>query len=215
MQIVRQLRVEAEPDDPSFAHTHRAAVLRGKDLSRPHVLYQWSSNEDAWKIAAQGRDLDRSLKALHLAAVAVSAEDHVEEVEPALIGTPAGDLAGQEYQPRAGGESRETGPHACRQRFPDLLALEQDLHGRALSTREDEAVETIEILGQAHPTHGSTRPMQSPAMLAEVSLESEDAYGRAGCCDDLLPPSGGAVLLPRSMSPCRRDAPSVWFHLAL
>ena len=121
------------------------------------------ADEDGGERPLLAVDRDRRLEARDLAPERVSLDDEIDQAEP---------LAVEHDHPGTGSED------GCRER-PDRVveAVEahQPHHRRRLATRDDEAVEPLELLRQAHLDRLDAEAMQHRDVLAERALEGEDA----------------------------------------
>ena len=138
-------------------------------------LDQRRANEDAREcLAVHALDVERSLEAVYLPAVAVAADADVQETEPVLVGHSIGDVAREHDHARAGGEGREAALDRLAQRLEQAGALHQHRHRRALAAREHDSVQALEVLAAAHEPGACPGGLQRLDVLREGSLHRED-----------------------------------------
>src|SRR5256885_12391703 len=107
-QVVAQLGVKPEGEDAVVANRDRTTLMRGNHLDVAGALDQRCSDEHTGKgLAVQAVDLNGSLEAVHLPAVAVAADSDVEQTKPMLLRHPVCDFLGEHDHARARGEPRE------------------------------------------------------------------------------------------------------------
>ena len=108
-------------------------------------------------------ELEVGLEARHLPAVGVAVDLDVDEAEVVAV---------EQDHPRAGAEHRRREPA---DRVLEPVEAHQPHDRRRLAARDDEAVESLELLGLPHLDDLRAEPAQHRRVLAEVPLQREDA----------------------------------------
>src|SRR3954470_6160048 len=166
-RIVGQLRVERRHDDAPLAHEDRLAAELGEHLDlRPGVAHARGADEDAAERPRVAGDLEVGLEAGDLPAVGVAVDVDVDEPEVRAV---------EHDHPGAGAED---GAAELAHRVLEPVEAHEPHERRRLATRDDEAVEALELLGLAHLDRVGAEPAQHGGVLAHVSLQGENADTR-------------------------------------
>ncbi len=120
---------------------HLDAGSDGGDLRR--------ADEDRVERGVEADDGEVGLEAVDLAAVGVSAHGDVDHAEAALIGTPAGDLGGQQDHAGARAEHGQPVGEQFGQRLEQARGGEQAGHRRRLPAGHHQCVDRAEVVGGA------------------------------------------------------------------
>src|SRR3954451_108831 len=177
-RVTRQLRMERGDKDTSVAREDAVAFVLGQHLDAgPDLLDPGRADEDA----ADGRVLSGHvqicLEAPHLATERVAAYGDVGEAEERLAGLRVDRVAGDEDHPCARPEDRRL---ERTQRLVEAVQLHEAADGGRLPARDDEPVETGELLRLADLDCVGAERAQRGDVLAEVPLEGEDADAQPG-----------------------------------
>src|SRR5829696_8019381 len=163
-RVVGQLGVERGDEVASLAREHRAPVHLGQHLDvRPDVLDPRRPNEDGAHGPVRTLDVEVRLEGGDLAAERVPAHGHVDQPEVVAV---EHDHAG------AGAEDR---PLERAHRLVEPVQAHQAPERGGLAAREDQPVETPELLGLADLHDLRAEPAQHRRVLAEVPLHGENA----------------------------------------
>src|SRR5262245_35565732 len=156
--------MERGEQEPPIAHEHGLAVERAHHLdTRSEAPDARSPDEHTAKRKVVTDQSDVRLEALHLPPERIPIDDEVDDVEV---------LAVQHDHPRAGAEDGAVEPA---DRVVETVQLREAHDGRGLATGDDQAVETLELLGQTNLDHLGTEQSKRGRMLAERALQREDA----------------------------------------
>src|SRR5262249_52674552 len=121
-------------------------------------------------------DFEVGFEAVHLPAVCVAPNGDVEGVEHVLVWPPVGDAVSEDDHPGARAERGQ----ACAHRSLDLLEqahpLHQHRHGRALTARDDQAVEPLQVSREPHQSYRGAASLQGLDMLTESPLQRQHPY---------------------------------------
>src|SRR5439155_18418075 len=117
-QVAAQLRMEAQRHDAALPHRDRMMVVAGDHLYVASSLDEWGADEHPWKrLAVKAVDVELSLKAVDLAAVAVAPHADVEQAEAALAAHSVCDVAREHDHAGACGERSEAALDGVAQRL--------------------------------------------------------------------------------------------------
>ena len=122
---------------------------------------------------AQERHGQLRLERLQLPPERVALHGHVQQRQDGLL--VAGDLARQDDHPRARPEQRRAARGKVQDRPAHPPAVDQPAHGRALAPGQDQAVDVLEMLRQAHLDRLHADGAQDREMLGEGALEGQHA----------------------------------------
>src|SRR5579884_21461 len=163
-RVVGELRVEGRDEEPPLARQHRMAVDLREHLDvRPRLLQPGRPDEDRVDRLVAVADAELGLEALHLAAERVAPRPEVAEAEVVAV---------EHDHPGAGAEDR-AGERL--HRLVEPVEPHQAADRGRLAARDDQPVEAVELLGQAHLDRLRAEPAQHGRVLAEVPLYGEDA----------------------------------------
>jgi hypothetical protein len=156
--------MEGRGEDRAFPHRHRVAVVGGEHLHPgPLPLDPGRADEDRpQRLVADPIDLEIGLEALQLPAEGVAAGAGVEKAEVVRV---ADDQAG------AGAEDRAPRLVVGAQRRLQTLRFDALDDRRALAARDDQAVESFEILGNAYLRRLGAQLAQDAGVRIEVALD--------------------------------------------
>ena len=154
---------DATRNRPSRSNTGTPSMLGEHLHVGPRSCHPGRADEDAvQRLLFVGQD-DVGLEARELSAVAVPFNLEIDETEVGAI---------EQDHPRAGAEDW---PGEAADRLLEPVELHQPHDRRRLAARDHEPVETLELLRQAHLDDARPKPSQHRRVLAEVSLQGEDA----------------------------------------
>ena len=124
------------------------------------------------RLVAEQRHHELRLERVELAPERVALDGDVEQRQDRLL--VAGDLLRQHDHPGAGPEQRRAGLGEVEDRLAQAPAVDEPAHRRALAARDDQAVDVVEIRGQAHLDGLHADGAQGRDMLGEGPLEGQD-----------------------------------------
>ena len=149
--FARQLGMERGGDDVALADGDDPSVSQpGEHVDpRPDVIDDGCADEHAvdWHVAEQ-RHRDVGLERLTLAPEGIALHADVEQRQDRLV--PVGDATREEDHPGAGPEDRRARRGEVEDRVAQPPAIDELAHRRRLPAGQDEPVETIEVVRQAH-----------------------------------------------------------------
>ncbi len=174
--VIGQFRVERRSHELALAYEDRRRPMTGEDLDAfTHVVNDGCPDEHHFQrlFPESGTGLKAHV-ALSLAAVSVSFNGDVEQLERGLR------WRGYFFREKDGSC---TGPVKCTapleevpDRFHEGLADHEFDHSCTFSARQDEAVQSIELLGMFHEARGNTESPERLLMLGVVPLKSQNSY---------------------------------------
>src|SRR6476661_6380612 len=163
-RVVGELGMERSHEDRSLPREHRMAVDLGEHLDvGTGGLDPGRTNEDRAQRLVAVPDVEICLEALHLPAESVSLRADIDEPEVVPV---EDDHAG------ARPEDRRVEPS---HRLVEAVEPHQPHDRGRLAARQDQPVEPLELLGQAHLDRLGAEAPQHGRVLAEVSLHGEHA----------------------------------------
>ena len=140
--IITQFWMEGDDEYRPFTRSYAVTFDLSKNFDTWPVLRDpRSADEDSVDGAAVYSDLERRFEAPNLTAEGVPFGADVDDPQV---------LAVEHYQPGAGPEDRFAGGVESSERVSELFALNSESDCRRLSTWKHEAVEAIEVSGDAH-----------------------------------------------------------------
>jgi hypothetical protein len=140
--IITQFWMEGDDEYRPFTRSYAVTFDLSKNFDTWPVLRDpRSADEDSVDGAAVYSDLERRFEAPNLTAERVPLGADVDDPQV---------LAVEHYQPGAGPEDRFAGGVESSERVSELFALNSESDCRRLSTWKHEAVEAIEVSGDAH-----------------------------------------------------------------
>ena len=118
------------------------------------------------------------LEALHLTAERVAAHHHVDYAQGPrpVIGQPSC----QQHHARARSPRRHAAGQSCEQRLSQPVPVEQQRHGGALPAGDDQPVNILQLVWQAHQPGFRSQGGQCRLMFGDVTLERQDPDQHAG-----------------------------------
>ena len=178
-QILTELGVEAQRDSVALTHSHRPALESREHAGGSDLLDNGGADEDAWKPLALSRcQVEVSLEAVELTPIGVPSHRDVDDAEALLIRPSVRDPAGEKDGAGAGREHRETGLKHGEQRLPETGTPQEECDSRALAARDNQTIQVLQVLGQAHQPGIGAHLLEGVNVLAEVSLQCQDAHQR-------------------------------------
>src|SRR5689334_4719231 len=163
-RIVGQLGMERRNEDPSLPREHRMPVDLGEHLDvGPRLLDPRRADEDGAHGLVPVPDIEVGLEAVHLPAEGIAADGDVCETEVVAV---------EHNHPGARAEDRRL---ERAQRVVEVVQLHHARHRGRLAAGDDQAVEAVELLRQAHLDRIRAETAQHPRVLAEVPLHGKDA----------------------------------------
>jgi len=167
-QIVRQLRMKRREQEPAVPHEYRLLGELAEDFDfGAERTNPRRTNEDTAKRPSVAREVDIGLEALHLAPVGVPVDLELSEAKVLTV---------EHDHPRAGAQDR---PAILADRLIEAVETRQVHDRRRLATRDDEAVQRVEILRQANRDDIGTESLESYSVLAKRPLQSQNADPRS------------------------------------
>ena len=146
-RVLRQLGVEGEAQEMALADADHLALIAGYDLdSGSHLLDPGSPDEDPGEghLFPNGKlELNRTLKAVDLAAESVAPHGHVEDAQQWLRRFHR--RSGQHDETRAGAEDRLLAREIT-ERLRKAELLHELAHGRALASGNDEGIQLRQLI---------------------------------------------------------------------
>src|SRR4051794_24060976 len=165
--VVGQLRMERGNEQPPLAREHRVTVDLGQHLDvRADVLEPWSADEHRTQRLVAVADVEIRLEARDLAPERVAPHAEVAEREVVAV---------EDNHPGARPEDRL---REIPERLVEPVEPHQPHERRGLAAGDDEPVESLDLLGLANLDDVRAQPAQHRRVLAEVSLDGEDADRR-------------------------------------
>ena len=177
-KVCREFGVEGGGEEVALAGSHGSAVRQSRqDVdARAHVLYDRGADEDRvkWRVS-EGRNGQVGLEAVHLAAEGIPPNGNVH----GLQGRHSGRVQppGQEDHAGAGPPDRKTIGGQLPERLEQSGGPHEAHDGGALTPRNDQSIESLKIMLEAHLGGGCSHALQHLPVLAKISLQSEDADG--------------------------------------
>src|SRR5262249_43269904 len=177
--VTRQLRMDGAAEHGALPGEDGLAAARGERRD------PWAHPSDAGGPDEHGVEGDRlvpepavhaRLERLLLPAVRVALHRDVDQTQRGLARIE--DLAGQEDQAGAGAVDRPTRGMEAGEGGGEVGRQEEE-ESRALTARDDEAVQPLELSGLRALPHRHVEPLQGGGVRGEVPLEGEDPDRRA------------------------------------
>jgi len=119
-------------------------------------------------------------KKWNIDALASGQDFRLQMKELRKAGQPVPDFPGRQDGPGAGGQTGNAVMEPLTEWLEELKALHQTAHGRALTTRHDQALQSCQVGRQPHFSHHSATALEQEHVLTYVTLEGQDADCR-GC----------------------------------
>ena len=168
--------MERQAHDLSTLNRYRSPAVGGHDLNAcVDLLDDGCTDEDRVKGLVETRDIELAFKALWLAAVRIAPDRDGKQAERLLVGQPITQLTGQQDHAGAGGEHR----HVCFDAPAEwLLQTEfarQLVHGCALATRKDHAINRRQVVRSTHRSRARAQLLESADVLTESTLHRQHA----------------------------------------
>src|SRR5262245_55250034 len=163
-RVVGQLRMERSDEDASLAREHGMPVDLGQHLDvSAGVLDPRRTDEDRAHRFVALADVEVGLEAPHLAAERVAT--HRDVGEPEMV-------AAEHDHPGARAEDRAV---EAAQGVVEAVETHEPRDRGRLAAGDDQAVETVELLGKPDLDRVRAEPPEHVCVLTEVPLHGEDA----------------------------------------
>src|SRR4051794_5705976 len=162
--VVRQLRMEGGDDHTPLAQEHRFAVELGEHLDlRPDFADARRADEDA----------PQGLSLAHQGQVCLEARDLPSIRVPVDVDVNGAEMSAVEHDhPRAGAEE---GAGELAHRLVEAVEPHQAHERGRLAARDDQPIEPLQLLRLADLDGVGAEPTKHRRVLAEVSLDCQDA----------------------------------------
>ena len=129
------------------------------------------------RAALKTLDIQVLLVGVDLATESVTAHDHVERAEGTLVLAAVQDRRGKHDHARARPVHGHAGRYAFIERVKHAERQEEIRHGRRLATRDNQAIDLVELRKPTHKQRAGAGVFQRPHMLCDVALQGENADG--------------------------------------
>src|SRR5215216_2323815 len=167
-EILAQLGMERDGEDVSLPDRDRVSVHLGQDLHPvPDLLDPRGSNEDG--IDGDPIDFQIRFKRRQLTPESVTPDPDVENTEMVAI---------ECDHPSARSEHRLTGPDEVDHRLGKAFSLDSKADRRGLAARDDEGVESFQVLDCPHLLRRDAQACQGLRVCFEAPLQGENADQR-------------------------------------
>ena len=188
--------MEGGGEQPSLANQDGESIDPGEHLDLVSEIPEpWSPDEDAAEALEPrgGTRIHLGGEGVHLGSIGISDRRHVQEAQRFNRVPVHLHLAAQEDRTGTGPEDREAGPPGLPKRRVEPQPVETLGDGGALTTREDQRVQALEILLPEHRNRLAAQPFHRSAMRLHIPLDRQD-------------PDPGSISHPLATS---RDWPAV------
>ena len=168
--------MEARREQPSLARSDNRTVVESREDVDPatNVRYQRCADEDRVEgTRPQLRDIEIGLEAVDLSPERVSFDGHIHEAREWMRMT--GDVFGNEDRTGTGSPDGHAFGRTVAQLLDEAVLARELTDRRALTARNDERVDRIELLRPADVDGFDADALERRQVLREVALETEDA----------------------------------------
>jgi hypothetical protein len=180
-RVICEFWVEGNPDHLALLHPNDMTFESGDDInSLSHRLYPGSTNEDPRKrtlTLSRQCELHWGLEAVDLTSEGVAADDDIHRGKKGLIAfrSPRGEHDKAGAGAKDGVIRDESSQGTC-----ETILFHQLPDGGAFAARDDESVQTLQLLRQSHLDRSCTQPLHHSNVFSEGALKCEYTDGHIG-----------------------------------